>query len=283
MWPRHAALSNTEESMNKIKIFIQANAHCNLDSLPLRFGFLYPNDRIIEIEPISNELSANRPDRFMIEAWITNPDTNEKVSGKFVLTRELKQCAHILVTAWRYDDDSEYYLSEVIRLLRKQEAITPQWLLDNHRLYLAGELRTHADLIRLLATKLSAESIGEIRSKISDLMEELKNLRAENDRLQKELDAALADGNSLQIADRAILEVVEENILHRGSHCTRLTMSDGRKWYMKTKTFDRPGAVTLKAKTLIGKKVRITSWDPIGSPGKWSSQGYFRNLYLDQV
>lgn len=269
--------------MNKIKIFVQADAHCNLDSLPLRFGFFYPSDQIIEIEPIAAELSANRPDRFMVEAWIVNPGTNEKVSGKFVLTRELKSGAHILVTAWCFDDDSEYYLSEVIRLLRKQQAITPEWLLENHRLYMAGELRTHADLIRLLATKLSAENIGEIRSKISDLMEELENLRAENDRLQRELASALAEGNDLHIAEQSVIKLVEENILHRGSHCTKLTMSDGNHWYMKTKTFDRLGAITRKAKTLIGKKVRVTSWDPKGSPGKWSSQGYFRNLYLDQL
>ena len=27
------------------------------------------------------------------------------------------------------------------------------------------------------------------------------------------------------------------------------------------------------------KKVKTSCWDPIREPGKWSSQGYFRNVY----
>ena len=54
---------------------------------------------------------------------------------------------------------------------------------------------------------------------------------------------------------------------------------DGVRLYMKTITFDSYLSVTAKAKTLVGKKVRTSCWDPIREPGKWSSQGYFRNVY----
>ena len=56
-------------------------------------------------------------------------------------------------------------------------------------------------------------------------------------------------------------------------------MGDGTRLYMKTITFDRGLRVTAKAQKLVGKKVKTSCWDPIREPGKWSSQGYFRNVY----
>jgi len=55
--------------------------------------------------------------------------------------------------------------------------------------------------------------------------------------------------------------------------------ADGTLRHMKTSTFDPYGDVTMKAKSLEGRRVRTSCWDPIGQPGKWSSQGYFRNIY----
>ena len=37
--------------------------------------------------------------------------------------------------------------------------------------------------------------------------------------------------------------------------------------------------ITAKAKSLVGKKVKTSCWDPIGETGKWTRQGYFRNIY----
>ena len=48
---------------------------------------------------------------------------------------------------------------------------------------------------------------------------------------------------------------------------------------MKTSTFDRDLFITQKAERLIGDAVKITCWDPVHEPGKWSSQGYFRGIY----
>ena len=47
---------------------------------------------------------------------------------------------------------------------------------------------------------------------------------------------------------------------------------------MKISTWDKSGKVEEKAKTLINKRVRTTCWDPIGTD-KWSSMGYFKNIY----
>ncbi|MBT4733092.1 hypothetical protein HOB87_14135, partial [Candidatus Woesearchaeota archaeon] len=41
---------------------------------------------------------------------------------------------------------------------------------------------------------------------------------------------------------------------------------------------DKNDNVTSKAKNLIGKHVRTTCWNPIGST-KWSDMDYFKNIY----
>jgi hypothetical protein len=92
--------------------------------------------------------------------------------------------------------------------------------------------------------------------------------------------AAVQEGSVATLSSPDTLIEVRESQLIRGSLCTVLVMGDGRTLHMKTSTFDRDGSVTQRAKELIGCRVRTTCWDPIRSPGKWSSQGYFRNIYL---
>ena len=75
------------------------------------------------------------------------------------------------------------------------------------------------------------------------------------------------------------LVCVKENEMVRGSSCTVLLMGDGSQRHMKTSTFDPDGSITTKAKSLVGSRIRTTCWDPKDSPGRWSSQGYFRNIY----
>jgi len=67
--------------------------------------------------------------------------------------------------------------------------------------------------------------------------------------------------------------------MYRGSINTILTFGNGSQQTIKVKTFDKDLKVTKKAKSLIDCKVKTTSWDPVNSPGKWSSQGYFRQIY----
>ena len=76
-----------------------------------------------------------------------------------------------------------------------------------------------------------------------------------------------------------ILEAVNTQVNHRGSLCTELVMKDGARLYMKTSTFDPDFSVSVKAKSLIGRRVKTSSWNPISEPRKWSRQNYFRYVY----
>lgn len=134
--------------------------------------------------------------------------------------------------------------------------------------------------------KVAREAIGVVedleiersihQKKISDLEARIKESEA---RYQMESLAAQKDSSVATLSSSDKLIAVKEGIIVRGSACTVLVFEDGTERHMKTATFDRDGLITKKAKELVGSRVKTTCWDPIGSPGKWSRQGYFRNIY----
>lgn len=133
----------------------------------------------------------------------------------------------------------------------------------------------HARNIALEATyivdQLEVQN-NTLNSRVNDLESELERYKVEQVQARNERsEATLSSPDTL-------LEVKESQI-YRGSSCTILVMGDGTQRHMKTATFDQTGAVTQKALSLVGRRVRTSCWDPIGQPGKWSSQGYFRNVY----
>jgi hypothetical protein len=98
-------------------------------------------------------------------------------------------------------------------------------------------------------------------------------------RLKREQQAAQRSDSQVTLSPPDLLVDVLERQIYRGSSCTILVMGDNTRRHMKTSTFDPNGSVTSYAISLKGKRVRISCWDPINQPGKWSSQGYFRNVY----
>lgn len=107
----------------------------------------------------------------------------------------------------------------------------------------------------------------------------INSLESENTRLQREVQQARQSGSSVAIKEGQLLTEVATDVMHRGSINTILKFEDGSQKTIKISTFDRDLSVTKKAQSLIGKNVKTTCWDPITEPGKWSSQGYFRNIY----
>ena len=117
----------------------------------------------------------------------------------------------------------------------------------------------------------------------------LKDLENENKSLSDTLMAAEASkfksdtlkstGHIVKLSDKVVLSSVEKDVLYGKSYCTVLHLKDNSKRYMKTATFDKDLKITTKAEELVGKSVRLSTWDPIITPGKWSSQGYFRGIY----
>ncbi len=309
---------------------IKANYHVNTESFPLRFGIHFPSDKTIELFNVEHVFDDPKDsNRFHLDADFTGPN-NQVYRGHFVLGKPIKKDSlPDVVTVWRGDINTEFYLSETLKQLRRKGFLSTNDLLDMHPLYLDGQVNSSEGLIAYLGKKASrdeVEKFSEIAAEAKDAAilfakerdealelaakkqvevthvrsvaleaiavvenlqsdnKELKNrlidIQNEKIRLEDELQKAKSDNNSLTISSPDILTHVNPNILFKGSSCTELIFSDGSKKYMKTSTFDKDGAITAHAMNLLNCKVKTTCWDPIGSPGRWSSLGYFRNIYL---
>ena len=119
-------------------------------------------------------------------------------------------------------------------------------------------------------TQDTIEAVTEYKALVVILENEIKELR-------KEQEGVLRSGKDFLVTDPDVLVDVD-TIMHNGSECTRLTLGNGTHKYMKLSTWDKNDNVTSKAKNLIGKHVRTTCWNPIGST-KWSDMDYFKNIY----
>tara|TARA_B110000503_G_scaffold119813_1_gene181938 strand:- start:66 stop:1013 length:948 start_codon:yes stop_codon:yes gene_type:complete len=140
------------------------------------------------------------------------------------------------------------------------------------------ELEKENERIRAIANK-AIKGMSEAGEALGEKEIENKKLQDENKKLQDEIEQGKQRGSNVVVDEVQILINVETNVMYRGSINTILTMKDGSKKTIKVETFDKTLAITKKAQSLIGKKVKTTAWDPINDPGKWSSQGYFRHIY----
>jgi hypothetical protein len=287
-------------------VVIKQNEHANLDSFPLRYGFQFEKNTDLEIHCDPSTLSPDKnpkyKNRYNVIAKFTNPTNNRTERGVFYLINNQNNKFYDndkVITVIRYLDEAEneHHLSEVLKSLRISNEITPQDLIKFHPLYMTRQLSTHADLIRILAEKKSTKEILKIQSiadqaiqryegQITKLNDELITLRNINTEIQNELNEykihenkANSEGSTQTLVEAKILVDVHPNVMFGNSSCTQLVMGDGTKLHMKTSTFDKNLKITAKAKLLKGRKVRTSCWDPIKQPGKFSSKGYFRNLY----
>ena len=287
-------------------VVIKQNEHANLDSFPLRYGFQFEKNTDLEIHCDPSTLCPDKnpkyKNRYNVIAKFTNPTNNRTERGVFYLINNQNNKFYDndkVITVIRYLDEAEneHHLSEVLKSLRISNEITPQDLIKFHPLYMTRQLSTHADLIRILAEKKSTKEILKIQSiadqaiqrykgQITKLNDELITLRNINTEILNELNEykihenkANCEGSTQTLDEAKILVDVHPNVMFGNSSCTQLVMGDGTKLHMKTSTFDKNLKITAKAKLLKGRKVRTSCWDPIKQPGKFSSKGYFRNLY----
>jgi hypothetical protein len=135
-----------------------------------------------------------------------------------------------------------------------------------------------ADIAKNVALEASY-IVDELESQNGQLSGRVDELEAELDRYKAEQAAAARERSEATLSSPDTLVDVREKQMYRGSSCTILLFADGTTRHMKTSTFDPSGEVTSRAISLKGRRVRTSCWDPIGQPGKWSSQGYFRNVY----
>lgn len=275
-------------------VLIKAKEHANLDSFSFRYGFYFSEDtnlKLLNVTEINDERIRDPEKKLAVRASFNLPGKSKPLQGKFILLKSSNSVVTIIREGGVFK--TEELLSETLRKLRIDGDITPN---DNIEMY-KNNIKTHLEVIRHLSEKIGGIKVkkaeDEANLKIEKIAEALRitSQRADNaENRVKEVEEELAryklqestansQGSTQTLQTVKILQDVNEEVPHRGSSCTELVMEDGSRLYMKTSTFDRDLSVTNIAKLLKGKKVKTSCWDPIGQPGKWSSQNYFRNVY----
>lgn len=173
-----------------MKILITKSGHANCDSLPLRFGLHFDQDTELTLV---NEIFLKVDEKYSERKhYSANFDlVNCRGLGNFIVSSDL---IPELITVWGSNDrDTEHKLSDVIRSLRIDGVLTSLDLLNLHPDYKSGRIRTHANLIDVLADKKSQPEILRIReiAAKAELEAELaiKERNALEERLKHALDA----------------------------------------------------------------------------------------------
>ncbi|MDA9230645.1 hypothetical protein N9P30_02315 [Alphaproteobacteria bacterium] len=336
----HDILINRLKSRESPLVIVPAREHANMDSLPFRFGMHFRSEGYLSISNITN-IAPGKGDGFIeMDATFEILDFGGKavdLNGDFLNEPYEKHTGHLvllkksrgsdffkLVTVWRNDNEDEFYLSELMKRLRKAGHLTPEILIELHPRYLSGELSTMEALFSALVEKgsvpeMNGAKLDAIKSELreeyeseikfvreianqaveglkaeearsrekdaenSQLKEQLGLVEAEFERYKKENSAANSRSEIATLSDEDLLIKVNFDVVHKGSSCTELVFGNEVKKYMKVSTFDPRLEISRKAKSLEGKRVKTTCWDPVNQPGKWSRQGYFRNVYEVQI
>jgi len=290
-------LSSAGESLD-VLVLTGERDHCNMDSLPLRFGEHFDEDTVVKVSnQTSHEVQYNertRQDRHKISCDL-------EIKGKTyagvtaVISDTLTNGYPVLITVWRNDSSTELGLSDLLKRLRIRGQVTPQILMDLNPSYDDGLLKTRDDLV--IALRYHDEiSRQQVEAALNESVEQLTienrakdeliaQMKAEREAMENEKAAAARESGESKIAypsEVKILKQVLVNQQYRNSPIphTILVFEDGSTKQMKVSTWDPNDAVTQKAQTLIGQPVITTCWDPVYEPGKWSRMGYFKNIYL---
>lgn len=81
---------------------------------------------------------ARYEDRALYQGELIHPESDERYYGTFVVAQNRGR--NTLVTAWRNDIDTEYYLSAVMKMLREAKVLDTQELLKLHERYKRNQL-----------------------------------------------------------------------------------------------------------------------------------------------
>lgn len=190
-----------------LKTLVKADKHANLDSLPLRYGVLFREDTWINIHRNSPLRQNKVPGRLDCEGFFDDPVTGEKHYGFFVISPNGSN-SYELITVMNKSNKTEEGLSNAIQYLRKDQAISPEWLKSKYKLYKSGQLKSHSDLLQLLAKDISTERLEKITSGFEENRKqfEKKQLKLENElKKQKEV-------NEIQRYENKTLETENQTL-----------------------------------------------------------------------
>ncbi|GEA51445.1 hypothetical protein VIN01S_22490 [Vibrio inusitatus NBRC 102082] len=157
----------------QLSVLVKHQEHCNIDSFPLRFGFSLKEDtECVLLLESKAKTDSKYKGRKVYEGTLIHPESDNYFPGTFVVAENNHR--NVLVTAWRNDIDTEYYLSKVMQSLRESGVLTTGDLLAFHPRYKNNELTTHADLVLALSQNKSASQVRLIEQRAEAAVVETK-------------------------------------------------------------------------------------------------------------
>lgn len=175
-----------------------------------------------------------------------------------------------------YNDVSKYNTFEAL-LSDKENQLKQEW----NKAFASNESRTNNDLFKDIDLEIGDWSNYLFINETNNILQsELKQFRT-----QQSLSRTKGYVQTLERMKTLLAVNLDVNLY--GSLCTELVMEDESRLYMKTSSFDKDLSITSKAQSMIGRKVKTSSWNPINEPRKWSKHDSFTNIYelsdFDQV
>ncbi|MFA0082810.1 sulfatase [Vibrio breoganii] len=215
-------------SSSQLSVLVKHQEHCNIDSFPLRFGFSLEEDTecvlLLESEAKTNSKYKGRK---LYEGTLIHPESDDYYSGTFVVAENNNR--QVLVTAWRNDIDTEYYLSKVMQSLRESGVLDTSALLAFHPKYKNNELTTHADLVLALSQNKSASQVRLIEQRaeaaVADAKAKIEKLEQQNQHLEMQV-STLKQQSELK-------DILHEVRLTQASTNTEASSSDEKGSFWK--------------------------------------------------
>lgn len=174
-------VSRKAEASEPLDVTVICGDHANCDSLPLRYCMHFQNDAIITLKRVELSLKPQyKHDRVALDAYFED-STGKEQFGHFILGERSGFDKPVLITVWRHDANTEEHLSDVMSSLRKRGVLSPSALIELHPEYLNGSIRTHDDLVLLLATRMSMEQVKQMKEVVSKSVKLTNEVIAERD------------------------------------------------------------------------------------------------------
>lgn len=127
-----------------LSVYIKHDEHANLDSLPLRFGFYFKENTVLDLFECG-DFKHQEDNRIRFTGKFID-SRGDEVEGTFVGLKDAGKYLK-LVTVWRNDQRTEQDLSSHLRTLRENHQITPDELVEIWPDYVKGEASSVAGLI----------------------------------------------------------------------------------------------------------------------------------------
>ena len=180
---------------SEIKVYVKQDEHANQDSLPLRFGFFFPENKVLELFDCKEQSTDNNEDKvgikYRLKASFKDVDENEH-SATFIILDNSRNYP-IVKTLWMNDFYAEDKLSEYLKSLRKKNEINPDFLVGMHPYYINGEANTVEGFISVLANlnfdkdkkiisitkekEKTQKDNKELKNEVKDLTEEISQIK----------------------------------------------------------------------------------------------------------